>query len=646
MCGIAGIIESSGVDRGALMEQMMQILEHRGPDGYQVCHRDGVTLGHRRLSIIDIQGGDQPMFTDDQRYAIIYNGEVYNYKSIRSELKALGVPFHTQSDTEVLLKGYEMWGETVLDKLNGIFAFAIHDRLSGNVFLARDHFGIKPLYYYKGTDFLVFSSEQKAILLHPGVERKPNYTAMHIQMNLRYTQTEETLFEGMRQLPPGHSMIYAEGKLTQRRYYTHKPEIDYRMSEKTAIEGLHHYLGQAVNRQLVSDVPVGVYLSGGLDSSAIVEKIASAGGKDINTFTMGFNEPTDEFGDAQLIADTFHTHHRTTSLSFDPLKGFPEVIWHAEQPKINLLQGFNMSRYVRQHVKVVLGGLGGDELFAGYDIHRLIYPFNKWHKWMPKPLSKVMQGLSDLLFKIQSTTGPLKWDEYRRGAQMLLSIGDIQKYYLILRNVWEVDQGMFKKIYSPGFLAEQDLKGVVWKEFTPYFDAYRDLEALDQVMAVERHTKMVNDYLLVEDRMSMANGVEERVPFLDTDLVRFAASIPLHLKMKGGKTKYLFRKAMESRLPKRIIHKKKWGFTVNPYLQFKKDLKEVAEQILTEKFVREQGIFNYAYIRKILDAPPHPRMRWHYNLLWVMMGYAIWQQMFIDTRMYEEKQFDLKAFMR
>ncbi len=645
MCGIAGILEHSGAPQKDLMEQMLDILAHRGPDGFHIFSEGGTTLGHRRLSIIDVEGGDQPMSTPNNRYTIVFNGEIYNYKQLREELQLQGCIFRTHSDTEVLLYGYELWGEAVLDKLNGIFAFAIFDLASGDVFFARDHFGIKPLYYYQGEDFFCFASEQKAILLHPKVPRKPNYRALHIQVNLRYTQTDETLFEGIKKLPPGTWMLYSHGKVKYGRYFEHIPVINYEMTEKEAIEGIHFYIRQAVQRQLVSDVPIGVYLSGGLDSSAIVQKMAALQVGEINTFTMGFNEPTDEFDDAQLVADAFHTKHNRTALSFDPLKGFPEVLWHAEQPKINLLQGFNMSKYVRKDVKVVLGGLGGDELFAGYDIHRLIYPFNTWHKHMPAPMFKVMQGLSKILFKVQSNYGPLRWDEYRRGAQMLLSIGDIQRYYLILRNVWEMDEGMFSKIYTKSFIRDNQLHRVVQEEFSPLFERYGELEGLDQIMAVEMNTKMVNDYLLVEDRMSMANGVEERVPFLDLDLVRFASSIPLHLKMKHGKTKYLFRKAMEPHLPSRIIKKKKWGFTVNPYIQFKKDLKQVSEAVLSEQFVKEQGIFNYSYIRNILDAPPHPRMRWHYNFLWVILGYAIWQKMYIDSDFFKYKRIQLDEYL-
>jgi asparagine synthase (glutamine-hydrolysing) len=238
-------------------------------------------------------------------------------------------------------------------------------------------------------------------------------------------------------------------------------------------------------------------------------------------------------------------------------------------------------------------------------------------------------------------------DEYRRGMQLLLAIGDIERFYLILRNTWDYDQGFYKEIYNPNYIdavGASHAKLQTSEGFREFFSQVEGMNALDQVLYAEFHTKMVNDYLLVEDRMSMANSVEERVPFLDIDLVNFGFSIPVHLKIRNNQTKYLFRKAMEPHLPKGIIRKKKWGFTINPYLQFKKDLHEVASGILTEDFVRRQGIFNYDYLKKIMDHKPHPRMRWHYNYLWVVMGIAIWQKMFIETDNFRERRFELEEY--
>jgi asparagine synthase (glutamine-hydrolysing) len=346
-----------------------------------------------------------------------------------------------------------------------------------------------------------------------------------------------------------------------------------------------------------------------------------------------------------MIAKHFGTNHFTHSLSMDPLAKLPQVIWHAEEPKINLLQGFNMSAFVRNHVKVVLGGLGGDELFAGYDIHKFVFPFNKFKNRIPRFIGTLMEWKSDFLFKIQNATHTLKYDEYRRGIQMLLSINEIERFYLIIRNAWNYDEGFYDEIYNPSVAGKfkTDIQKVR-VEFNKFFNQSASLGSLDQVLYTEFHSKMVNDYLLVDDRMSMANSVEERVPFLDTDLVNFGFSIPVHLKIKNNTTKYLFRKAMAQKLPPRIIQKKKWGFTVNPYLQFKKDLKAIAEKILTKEFVEKQGLFNYGYIKRILEYPADSRLRWHYNFLWILVGLAIWEKMFITSQDFTSKEFSLEKF--
>lgn len=643
MCGIAGIFQRHH-DNSTLIDRMLDIIEHRGPNDKTVYTHNGFTLGHRRLSIIDLSTGQQPVFNEDKSVCVILNGEIYNYKEITKELKDKGHIFYTSSDTEILVHLYEEYGYDFLNKLNGIFAFALLDKNTDTLMLARDHFGVKPMHYYKGENSFVFGSEQKSILLHPDVPRQMNKKALHLHLNLRYTQGNETLFDGIKRLPPAHYAIFKDGNLELKNYWKLEANIDRDITENEAKDKLNFLLKQAVERQLVSDVPVGVYLSGGLDSSAIVEKMHELGIKDINTFTLGFNEPTDEFPDAKQIADFFGTNHHTKSLSMNPLEQFPEVLWHAEEPKINLLQGFNMSEFIKPHASVVLGGLGGDELFAGYDIHKFIYPFNNIHSHIPEWMKKIARLKSDILFKIQNSSRSLRFDEYRRGVQMLMSIGDIERFYLILRNTWDFDNSAYDNIYSKEYLSNNCKDA--WKtlkEFDNLFSSCKTSDALSKVLAVEFQSKMLNDYLLTDDRMSMAHGVEERVPFLDRDLVEFGFSLPIEMKIKNNTTKYLFRKAMEDKLPPKIISKKKWGFTVNPYLQFKKDLKDVAEKILTPEFIAKQGIFNYQYIKRILDYPAHPKLRWHYNYIWIVLGMAIWEKMFIEGNI-EDKNFDLKNY--
>ncbi len=645
MCGICGVIEKKA-DNRQLVGEMCRLLAHRGPDNAAVYRSGDVCLGHRRLSIIDLATGDQPIFNADKSVAIVYNGEIYNYRELREELRKRGAAFQTNSDTEVILKLYETDGAPAFARLNGIFAFAILDRRNGQsrLVLARDHFGVKPLHYYRKDDLFLFASEYKALLLHPAVERRLNPQALHHQVNLRYNQTDETLIKDIFRLPPAHFMIIEDGAIqTIERYYQLVPEIDYKKSEAEWLEEIPFYLRQAVKRQLVADVPIGVYLSGGMDSGSIVAMMRDVGVEQVNTFTLGFNEPTDEIDDAQITADYYRTNHHVLRMDMNPMRRMPEVIWHAEEPKINLLQGFAMSDFVSRHLKVALGGLGGDELFSGYDIHKFVLPFNGLHRLIPRWWeSTAASAMSGLFYRLQTALLPMKFDEYRRGLQMALASGNIAKFYLILRNVWDFDRAYLQKIYAPQFLQHQLTP--VADAFAPLFEKHDGQTPLDRVYFAEFGSKMLNDYLLVEDRMSMSHSLEERVPFLDLDLVQFGFSIPARMKMIGGETKGLLRKAMAPWLPEKILKKKKWGFTFNPYLQFQKDLKATAERILTRRRIERDGIFNYSYIRGILDAPPHPRMRWHYNFIWVLTGFYIWKKMFLESEGFKQRNFDMKDF--
>ena len=640
MCGFCGISENK--DNSALVRRMCDLIAHRGPDHAAVYQSGDVCLGHRRLSIIDLTTGDQPIFNTAKSVGIVYNGEIYNYRELREELIKRGAAFQTRSDTEVILKLYEIDGPDSFARLNGIFTFAILDERDGRsrLVLARDHFGIKPLHYYAKDGLFIFSSEYKAILLHKAVERRLNPQALHHQVNLRYNQTDETLIKNIFRLPPAHYMIVENGRIEKiEQYYKVIPKIDYKKTEADWLAEIPIYVKQAVKRQLVADVPIGVYLSGGMDSGSIVAMMRQAGAEDVNTFTLGFNEPTDEIDDAQITADYYNTNHRVLRLDLNPMRRMPAVIWHAEEPKINLLQGFAMSEFVSQYVKVALGGLGGDELFSGYDIHKLVLPFNRLHAGISSAWEKnVAAKLSGLLYHAQTRLLPMKFDEYRRGLQMALATGNIKKFYLILRNVWDFDRAHLKKIYTPHFL-HNDLAPVS-KEFDVLFEKYDGMTPLDQVYLAEFGSKMVNDYLLVEDRMSMSHSLEERVPFLDLDLVQLGFSIPAKMKMTGGQTKGLLRKAMAPYLPEQILNKKKWGFTFNPYLQFQKDLKSTAERILTKARIERDNIFNYSYIRSILDANPHPRLRWHYNFIWLLVGYYIWQEIFIGAQGFRDEEIE------
>lgn len=626
MCGICGIAGPAGT-RG-IVERMNDAIAHRGPDGCGIYEGDGILLGHRRLSIIDLTTGDQPMANEDGTIQVVFNGEIYNFQELRCDLEQRGHRFATKSDTEVLVHGYEEYGLSFLPKLDGIFACALWDNRRRRLLLVRDYFGVKPLHYHFDGRNLRFASEIKAILQDHAVPRRPDNQSLHYFLNLRYIPGEGTLFAGIKRLLAGHYLLYDGGCISIQKYYHLQPVNRGKQDDAFYIDGIRHYLKEAVRKQKISDVPVGVYLSGGLDSSALVAYMSEVADGPVRTFSMGFSEPTDELDDARVISDHFRTDHHEICLSPDPLQQFPEVIWHAEEPKENILQGFLLSRFASQHVKVCLGGLGGDELFAGYELHRYIYPLRGLHRYIPPFLvRKLLAPMSRGLFAIQNASGALCLDEYRRGLQMLLSLGDPERYYLILRNTWDYDLGAYGNVYHSRF-PRQDLT----KTHT-LFDGYFSTptpDVLDRVLWAEFHTKMQEDFLMNEDRTSMANGLEVRVPFLDRDLVRFAMSIPVDVKMKNGELKHLFRQAMAGVLPRHALEKKKWGFSFNPYYQFQKDLKTVAESILTRQRVEDRGVFNYDYLKRIMDHPPHPRLRWHYFFLWLAMGLEIWFQMFMD----------------
>jgi asparagine synthase (glutamine-hydrolysing) len=621
MCGIAGIVEKR--ENRELLEKMLDEIEHRGPDGKSFYQEKAFALGHRRLSVIDLRTGDQPIYNENKTLSITFNGEIYNFRELREELEKKGHQFSTQTDTEVILHLFEEKGVKAFNELNGYFAFALFDHRENKLFLVRDHFGIKPLHYYHENGKFIYASEIKSIIKDKRVLRKLNSNGLHQQLNLRYNQLDETLFKNIFRVPPGSYLLVDENSEFKLKKYYELPFFEpEKMSEEEAKQGILEKLRAAVKRQMISDVPLGLYLSGGIDSGSLVALASEISDKPVKTFTMGFNEPTDEFEEARLVAKMYGTDHHEILMTPEPLQNMEKAIWHAEEPKINLIQGFMMSKELRNHVTVALSGLGGDELFAGYDIYSFFYPFKNLFKYVPQFFSGNLA--SSVLFSFNKNLGNFQFDEYRRGLELGFSFGNIEKFYLNLRNVWDFNQKMFKNIYSKDFLGEIF---PVSDSFSSFFEGKKKFP-LETIQFTELKSKMLNDYLLTEDRMSMANSIEQRVPFLDKELVEFALKIPMNLKHKNGISKYILRKTMENHLPQKNLSKKKWGFTFNPYLQFQKDLKKSAEETLTEKNIKEDGIFNYSYIKQILDHKPHPRMRWHYNYLWLLVGFYHWKKVF------------------
>jgi asparagine synthase (glutamine-hydrolysing) len=602
---------------------MTDTIAHRGPDGEGFYDDDQVHLGNRRLAIQDVPGGSQPMANEDGSVVVVYNGEIYNYPELRQLALARGHRLTTHCDTEVLPHLYEDEGIEFAARLNGIFAFALYDRNRRTLFLVRDPLGVKPLVYSIKDGKLAFGSEAKAILASGLVRPQIDEASLHLTMNVRYIPGNRTFFAGVRRLPPGHALEFTEGRSRLRQYAAIDWTPDPARTKDEWLEGIRCHYAEAVRRQLISDVPVGVSLSGGIDSSSIVAMLRQAETGPIQTFSLGFDEPTDETGDARFVAETYGTEHQEVVLHEPALAHLADAIRHTEEPKVNSLQLYLLHRFIGQHVSVVLSGLGGDELFAGYDFYRYMLRAGRLRHGAAGGAVRALAPALDWAARRSAGLGRPELDLATRKLEWLAAAGDGARNYLLLRNAWDFNPALLRRVYTADFAAR--LTTSVRDEYGTYFGDDRPLES--QALRAEFATKMVSDLLHNEDTMSMAHSVESRVPLLDLELVRFAARIPDDLRFGGG-PKGLLKEALTGVLPERVLHKRKWGFTFDPVEQYQKDLGPMVREMLSPDRLRRSGIFNPQFVRAVLRAEPRQRLRWHYFLLWQMIGVETWLETF------------------
>lgn len=624
MCGIAGTV---GFGDDDLIKAMTDAIAHRGPDGEGFFVGDGVCLGNRRLAILDVAGGSQPMTNEDGSVVVVYNGEIYNYPELRQQVLARGHVLRTHCDTEILPHLYEEEGIGFAARLNGIFAFALFDRSRRRLFLLRDPVGVNPLVYAVRDGRLAFGSEAKAILASGLVGADLDEASLHLTMNVRYVPGERTLFRDIRRLAPGHVLEFADGQARVSTYTTIDWTPDTRLGEADWIDGIRAHYQAAVKRQLLSDVPVGVSLSGGIDSSSIVAMLRRGESGTIKTFTLGFDEPWDELDDARFVAETFETDHHETVLHEPALAYLGDAIRHTEEPKVNSLQLYLLHRYIGEHVKVVLSGLGGDELFAGYDFYRYLERSRRLEAGLSGAVIRAASPALDWVAGRAAAAGRPQADLYVRGLEWVASSDDHARQYLLLRNAWDFNGSLLHRVYTRDFVDR--LQTATRDDFDAYFDG--NGSCLGRALRAEFSTKMVSDLLHNENTMSMAHSVESRVPLLDLELVRFAARIPDDTRFQGG-PKGLLKKALTGVLPEQVLAKKKWGFTFDPVEQYKKDLRSLALEVLTPDRLGSSGVFNPEFVRRVLDAKPHPRLRWHYFMLWQMIGVELWRDIFMGSQ--------------
>ena len=612
MCGIVGFL---GRGNSLVVKEMMESVRHRGPDAFGAYEEpsEGVYLGHQRLSVLDIVGGKQPMSDASGSVWVTYNGEIYNHAELRTELIALGYRFQTDhSDTEVLVYGYLAWGGDLPRRLNGMFAFAIWDREHRRLFIARDRFGEKPLYYTKVADAFVFASEIQALLRHPGVTPRISVRALQKYFAHGFFPGEQTLYENVRQLPGGSSMtVELDGlRAKTQTYWRFEIQPENKFSERNEndlADELRHLLGQAVKRRLISDVPLGILLSGGIDSSTVLAMAAQYLPADkIKAFTVGFDEPTfDETPFAKRVAEFFKAKHYIKMLSLSDAKDLVRVLLPRMGEPLadpSLLPTYLLSKFTREHVTVALSGDGGDELFAGYDPFKALGPALYYHRCMPKSLHRGARLMVDLL---PISNANMSFDFKLRRALQGLSYPP------------EIWCSAWMAPLEPKDIA--DLLGTkvhlddLYSEVLELAERTKRKHPIDQALEYFTNFYLQNDILTKVDRASMLVALETRAVMLDNDLVAFCERLPHHLKFRNGRGKYLLRKALSRDLDSAVLDRPKKGFGI-PLAQWLREIDRPALSIL-------DGGFNQALLDRAW-AEHRSRHHDHRLFLWSVVNLA------------------------
>jgi asparagine synthase (glutamine-hydrolysing) len=629
MCGITGILDARGpVDREAL-RRMANALRHRGPDDESYYFSEpkpghiSVGFGFRRLSIIDLSGGRQPMSNEDGSLWLVCNGELYNYPTLRPALEAKGHRFHTNCDVEVLLHLYEEMGPECVSQVNGMFAAAIWDVRRQTLFLARDRLGKKPLYYRETPTQFLFGSEVKALLQHPACPRELDHRSLSKYLAYEYVPSPHCIFKGIQKLPAGHTLTWQPGQSRRRQYWDIKfSATPVSRSEGEVAEELHERLKEAVRLRLISDVPLGVFLSGGIDSSTVVALMAELRpAAQIKTFAIGFEDSSfDESGYARRVAQFYGTDHREDILQPRALLDMlPEVAGFLDEPfaDASIIPTYLLSKFTRQHVTVALGGDGGDELFAGYPT----FPAQRLARFyrMPRAVhERVIRPLAELLpVSHDNFSLDFKVKRFLRGAAYRPEIRD---------QVWV---GSFTPQEQRRLLADPSQS-----------DDYEDVLNAEQLCpskdTMERLTYLYckfylqEDILVKVDRASMACALEARAPFLDYTFVEFANSIPFGLKLKGLQSKYILKRAMAGKLPPDILARGKKGFGIPVAKWFRNELRKMLLDTLSEARIRQQGLFDCREVARLLEEHQHGT-RDNRKQLWTLFMFQLWFEKYVGS---------------
>jgi asparagine synthase (glutamine-hydrolysing) len=615
VCGIAGVAGAHADT--ALLERMAATIQHRGPDAGGLLLNEEVGFAFRRLSIIDVAGGDQPIFNEDGSAAIMLNGEIYNHHKLRADLLKRGHRFRTHSDVETVLHLWEDKGEGCLQELRGMFAFAIWNNRDRSLFLARDRVGKKPLYYCRLVGGgIVFGSEIKAILQHPDVKREPNLDALGQFCVLQYVPSPTTAFQGIDRIPAAHWLRWRGGHVELRRYWRLDYDDKFQQPEEDLKEELLELLREAVAIRLESEVPLGAFLSGGVDSSTVVALAADADTRPLKTFSIGFEAPEiDESKYARLVARKFGTDHTELVVTAAAPELIDDIVWHYDQPfgDSSAIPSFQVARITRPHVTVVLNGDGGDESFAGYDRYRL----SDYAAYFRLPV----------MVRLALQSGARPFSRYLGGrAQRLLqgSLNDVSDAYFA--TLVHLHPSCMGSMFARDFVAELST------ESSPplrYMRSLRHTAPIDSMLDTDVNNYLPDDLLVKMDVATMAHSLEARSPFLDHKLMEFMARVPAGMKLSRGRSKYLLKTALKGTLPDEILRRPKQGFAAPLGKWLRTDLKEILVDTVTSDAALMRGYFKASVVRGMVDAQLAGNDRFRF-ILWDLLMLERWHQIFID----------------
>jgi asparagine synthase (glutamine-hydrolysing) len=597
MCGIVGQLRPPGeVVDPATLAQMCAGLEHRGPDSRGLHHEGRAGLGIQRLRVIDLSTGDQPIYNEDRTVVVVMNGEIYNYRELRAELAARGHRFATQGDTEVIVHLYEEHGADCVRHLHGMFAFSLWDERRQQLLLARDRVGKKPMLYTLRDGVLTWASEMRALLAGADIPREVDPVALDAFLALGYVPAPHSVLRGVRKLPPAHTLLMRDGRVTLERYW----KLDYGTKLDAPVEELceriRAELLEATRRRLISDVPLGAFLSGGIDSSAVVAAMAQVASEPVRTFSIGFDhEGYDELPHARRIAERFGTVHEEFQVRAEAVEIVPRIVRHYGEPfaDSSAIPSFYLAELTRRHVTVALNGDGGDESFAGYQRYVANAVAGRLDR-LPAPLRRALAAAGGRLPDRGEVSSPLNRVRRMAGGLALDACGRYARY------VSWFDTAQRHALYSPAFAAEVG-DADAYAELAARWDEATGASVVDRMLEVDAGTYLVDDLIAKIDIATMAHALEARSPFLDHRFMEFAASIPADLKVRGGEKKWILREALRGWLPDDILDRRKQGFSVPLSTWLRTDLQGWAREVLLDERSRERGYFAPGAVQAVLD---------------------------------------------